>query len=74
MADGPPSARLRFARQVHNQLLTKGKSTHDLAAATNISLQRLSQILRGQAVRITLFEMIAIAAALDTPLADLLDT
>ncbi len=72
MADGPPSARQRFARQVRDQLLAKGKNMNDLAGATNLSPQRLARILRGQAARITLLEMIAIAAALDTPLADLL--
>ena len=72
--NGIASARQVFAARVHDRLHAAGFSAEDLATATNIKPSRIARILSGEARRLTLREMAAIAAALKTPLSDLFDS
>lgn len=71
--NGIASARQVFARHVHDRLYAAGKSAADLAATTNIRPSRIKRILSGDAQRLTLREMAAIAAALGTSLSALFE-
>ena len=72
--NGKASARQVFARHVHDRLHAAGKSAEDLAAAINIKPSRIERILSGEARRVTLREMAAIAASLETPLSVLFES
>ena len=72
-SSGIASARQVFARHVKDRLHAAQQNAADLAAATKINPSRIQRIMSGEARRLTLREMTAIAAALETPLSALLD-
>ncbi len=71
MLQRPETMRHAFGRGVDRRSRAAGLSAVELADAVNIPRDRIARILRGDALRLTLREMFAIADALNAAVADL---
>lgn len=71
MLQRPETTRHAFGRGVDQRSRAAGLSAVELADAVNIPRDRIARILRRDALRLTLREMVAIANALNAAVADL---